>query len=49
MAGVQREGDVIHVIAERIEDLSDLLRGVGARDGDDDGRRIIKVATSDFR
>ncbi len=26
---VQREGEVIHVIAERLEDLSDMLRGVG--------------------
>ncbi|MDQ2801310.1 MAG: error-prone DNA polymerase, partial [Pseudomonadota bacterium] len=28
---VQREGEVIHVVAERLEDLSDLLRSVGAR------------------
>jgi error-prone DNA polymerase len=28
---VQREGDVIHVVAEHFIDLSDLLRGVGAR------------------
>jgi len=28
---VQREGDVIHVIADRLEDLSDLLRSVGGR------------------
>ena len=26
---VQREGDVIHVVAEQLEDLSDLLRSVG--------------------
>ena len=45
---LQREGEVIHVIAERCEDLSDLLRGVGARDGDD-AAGIIKVATRDFR
>ena len=45
---LQREGDVIHVIADRCEDLSDLLRGVGARDGDD-AAGIIKVATRDFR
>ncbi len=45
---LQREGDVIHVIAERCEDLSGLLRGVGARDGDD-AAGIIKVATRDFR
>ncbi len=28
---VQREGDVIHVVAEQVEDLSDLLRSVGNR------------------
>jgi error-prone DNA polymerase len=28
---VQREGEVIHVITERLEDLSDLLRSVGQR------------------
>ena len=30
---VQREGEVVHVVADRLEDLSDLLRGVGERDG----------------
>ncbi|SDB20481.1 error-prone DNA polymerase [Belnapia rosea] len=30
---VQREGEVTHVIANRLEDLSDLLRGVEARGG----------------
>jgi len=29
---VQREGEVIHVITDRLEDLSDLLRSVGERD-----------------
>jgi error-prone DNA polymerase len=29
---VQREGEVIHVIAEHLDDLSGLLRDVGARD-----------------
>lgn len=29
---LQREGDVLHVIAEHLTDLSDLLRGVGERD-----------------
>ncbi len=29
---VQREGAVIHVITDRLEDLSDLLRSVGERD-----------------
>jgi error-prone DNA polymerase len=28
---VQREGDVVHVVAEHLEDLSDLLRSVGKR------------------
>jgi error-prone DNA polymerase len=28
---LQREGSVIHVIAERLDDLSDMLRSVGAR------------------
>jgi error-prone DNA polymerase len=28
---VQREGDVIHVVAEELEDLSSLLRSVGGR------------------
>jgi error-prone DNA polymerase len=30
---VQREGDVIHVIAQRLEDLSALLASIGQRDG----------------
>ena len=29
---LQREGSVIHVVAERLDDLSDMLRSVGARD-----------------
>jgi hypothetical protein len=29
---VQREGEVIHVITERLEDLSDMLRSIGERD-----------------
>ena len=29
---VQREGEVVHVIADRLENLSDLLRSVGERD-----------------
>jgi error-prone DNA polymerase len=29
---VQREGDVIHVVAQRLDDLSDLLATVGGRD-----------------
>ncbi len=29
---LQRQGSVIHVVAERLDDLSDMLRSVGARD-----------------
>ena len=29
---VQREGEVIHVVTDRLEDLSDSLRSVGERD-----------------
>ena len=29
---IQREGDVIHVVTDHLEDLSDLLRSVGQRD-----------------
>ncbi len=29
---VQREGEVVHVVTDRLEDLSDLLRSVGERD-----------------
>jgi error-prone DNA polymerase len=29
---VQREGEVIHVVTDHLEDLSDLLRSVGGRD-----------------
>ncbi len=29
---VQREGDVIHVVTDRLEDLSDMLRSVGERE-----------------
>ncbi len=42
---MQREGDVIHIVAEGIEDLSDLLRTVSAQDEDAEG---IKVKTRDF-
>ena len=50
---VQREGDVIHVIADGLEDLSDLLRSVGGRDADvpiragrgDEARHGISVDT----
>lgn len=31
---VQREGEVVHVVADRLEDLSDLLRSVAERDGE---------------
>ncbi len=32
---VQREGEVVHVIADRLEDLTDLLLGVSTRDSAD--------------
>ncbi len=32
---VQRKGRVVHVIADRLEDLTGLLRGVGTRDAAD--------------
>ncbi len=48
---VQREGDVIHVVTDRLEDLSDPLRSVGERDeafpirhGRGDGRRTLPDA-----
>lgn len=53
---VQREGEVIHVIADRLTDLSEMLRGVGQgasppRDARDihTQRSGIKVPTRDFR
>ena len=56
---VQREGEVVHLVAEGLIDLSDLLRAVGGRGGTVDGRpdggpgldpdRGIKVPTRDFR
>ena len=30
---IQREGEVVHVVAHRLHDLSDALAGVGDRDG----------------
>jgi error-prone DNA polymerase len=30
---VQREGDVVHIVADRLSDLSDKLAGISARDG----------------
>ncbi len=51
---VQREGAVIHVVTDRLEDLSTLLRGIGtpARDIYIPDLRLgsgIKVPTRDFR
>ena len=54
---MQREGDVIHVIADELTDLSDLLRSVGEhgmkgqpiRDIHVHSGRGIKVPTRDFR
>jgi error-prone DNA polymerase len=36
---VQREGAVVHVVADRLEDLSDLLLSLGERDGTGPDRR----------
>ena len=44
---VQREGDVIHVVAEQLDDLSDLLRSVGNRQSP--GDKGIRVPTRSFR
>ena len=56
---VQREGSVIHVVTDRLEDLSGLLRSVGERDAELKPRDIyipdlrlgsgIRVPTRDFR
>jgi error-prone DNA polymerase len=56
---VQREGEVVHVVAHRLEDLSDLLRSVEgrgdarpARDTHVPGPQLgrgIRVPTWDFR
>ena len=50
---VQREGEVVQVVADWLEDLSDLLRGVGGLDGTDAPDRppgsAIRVPTCDFR
>ncbi len=40
---VQREGAVVHVVADRLEDLSDLLQSVGGRDGAGPGRHAACV------
>jgi len=57
---VPREGDVVHLVAEHLTDLSGLLRTVGERDGVSYGvgcdPRVVwsreprlKVPTRDFR
>ncbi len=55
---VQKAGGVVHVIAERLTDLSDLLRGVGSgetvpppdrREWAPRERPGIRVPTRDFR
>jgi error-prone DNA polymerase len=47
---VQREGSVIHLIAERLEDLSPLLAGLGTRGaGIAAPGETLKVTTRDFR
>jgi error-prone DNA polymerase len=40
---LQKEGEVIHIVADEITDLSALLRSVG------DDTRAIRVSTRDFR
>jgi error-prone DNA polymerase len=40
---LQKEGEVIHLVADEISDLSALLRGVG------DATRAIRLSTRDFR
>ncbi len=40
---MQKEGEVIHVVADEIEDMSEFLRGVG------DETRSVRVPTRDFR
>lgn len=40
---VQREGDVIHLIAHRLDDLSNLLASVGARDDIADVYRVSRA------
>ena len=42
---VQKEGDVIHVVAQRLDDLSSLLAGVGQRE---DVASIYQVARADI-
>ncbi len=43
---VQREGEVVHVVADRLEDLSDLLRSVGGR-ADDGGAFPLRHGRGD--
>jgi hypothetical protein len=44
---VQREGLVVHVVAERLIDLSPMLKQVGANEGG--VGHAVKVPTRDFR
>jgi hypothetical protein len=51
---VQRAGEVVHLVADRLEDLTPLLRGLEHDSAVPDGRRgdspvAIKVPTRDFR
>jgi error-prone DNA polymerase len=47
---IQREGDVVHLVAHRLEDLSATLASVGERDTDPcEPREGIKVKSRDFR
>ncbi len=47
---VQREGEVVHVITDQLEDLTDLLRSVAGRDGaGPDGHAACGVDPSNAR
>ena len=46
---VQREGEVVHVITDRLEDLSDLLRSVGERNGTGRGQGVTRLAIGTFQ
>ena len=46
---VQREGQVVHVVAEHMLDLSDLLRSVGNREEPASGRGSQNIDVPDMR
>ncbi|HYD36705.1 MAG TPA: error-prone DNA polymerase [Allosphingosinicella sp.] len=45
---MQKEGDVIHIVADRLEDMTPLLRSVGTMDPAPDPRGGIRVKSRDF-